>query len=127
VNNNVDLSSLYGSPAGAGGSSSNGTNGKSKNCSTGQRVLKGALAAESGMDATAALAGTVSLEALGGSLFVGGCIEPTPFEPATCALGASAFGLITPGAAGLGYAGVRLFKNDTIPNVEAAASGICTD
>lgn len=104
------------------------TNGKkSKPCSSGQRIGKAVLGGQAALEGAAVLGGAASFEYLGGTLFVGGCINPTPFEPATCALGTSALVMITPGAAGLATLGVQMYKKEVIPDLKAAASGMCTD
>jgi RHS repeat-associated protein len=51
----------------------------------------------------------------GGAAIVGGCLEPTPLEPATCAAGATAGGVLIPGGIATGAYGVYFFKNYTLP------------
>jgi RHS repeat-associated protein len=53
--------------------------------------------------------------AAGGAAVVGGCLDPTPFEPATCAAGATAGGVLIPGGVATGAYGVYFFKNYTLP------------
>jgi hypothetical protein len=50
-----------------------------------------------------------------GLAVTGGCLDPTPFEPATCIAGVAAGGVTATAATGAGAAGVAFFKNVTLP------------
>jgi hypothetical protein len=54
----------------------------------------------------------------GGALIAGGCLDPTPFEPVTCAAGSFGGGIAFAGGTGTAAFGVWFFKNVTLPAIE---------
>jgi hypothetical protein len=49
-----------------------------------------------------------------------GCLEPTPFEPLTCAAGGLGAASLSAGGGVLGYLGVQTVKDELIPGIKQA-------
>lgn len=60
----------------------------------------------------------VATTAIGIGAGVAGCIEPTPFEPLTCAAGVVGGGSTAAGGAFLTKQSISFFKNVTLPAIE---------
>lgn len=54
----------------------------------------------------------------GGALILGGCVEPTPFEPLTCAAGATIGTAAIGVGTGIGAYGIYFFNNYTVPAIK---------
>jgi hypothetical protein len=91
-----------------------------KPCSATKRIA-GTLKALNGLGDAAtsfALAGIHYFAA--GTLVGAGCLEPTPFEPATCVAAGFGAASLTAGGTVLGGLGVLQVKEEVIPGVEQA-------
>lgn len=66
------------------------------------------MAAIDALDGAAAIGTGIAIGGIAAMAVVAGCINPTPLEPATCLLAASAVVVVAVPAAGAIYAGVRM-------------------
>jgi hypothetical protein len=73
---------------------------------------------------TAGAAFTLAGVHVGGAVLLvgGGCLDPTPFEPATCIAGGAGAVSLTAGAGVLGYLGYQTVKDELIPGIMQAVT-----
>lgn len=89
-------------------------------CPPGTRAAGAVKAAEGTGDALAAFNLSAVHIVTAGVLFSAGCLEPTPFEPATCLAGGAGAGSLLGGAGALGYLGYQEVKHNVIPAIKQA-------
>jgi len=94
--------------------------GNPTNCTAGSMAAGAATATWTGLEALGFAGLGAAMYVAAGGAYTVGCVDPTPFEPGTCALGIFAGGVVAAGGTtAVAFAGV-IVNSDVIPNIDLA-------